>query len=362
MKEKIAQRLQLFKEGKTVKEIAELQNVSSASIVKTLNKCGITVKRRNSDSKLIYDDFKNGMSLKELKEKYNLDATGITWHLKKFENVSFKKSYKDNTEKIDKILQLYKEGYSLFKICRLAKSNSTYVKQIFKDNGIVYENKPQFRKKHINENIFDVIDTQEKAYWLGMLYADGYVTLYHKKGDGYCVELCLKDKEHIEKFIEFLGDKESKPAKKNSQLNGKTFISWRYAIYSKQLSGSLVKNGCLENKNLILNFPDINIVPENLICHFLRGYTDGDGTILKSSNKFYYALLGTKEFLDKVIDIFLEKELITQKPKYQMNGKAYGFQKSGKQVAKIMNYLHPKDTTIHLDRKYEKYAVLLGEE
>lgn len=361
MKEKIAQRLQLFKEGKTIKEIAELQNVSSSSVVQSLNKNGITVRRKNSDSKLIYDDFKNGMSLEELKKKYNTNVNGITWHLKKFENVSFKKSYKDNTEKINKVLQLYKEGYSLFKICKLAKITDRYVKQIFKDNGIVYENKPQFRKKHINENIFDIIDTQEKAYWLGMLYADGYITSYHKKGDGYCVELCLKDKEHIEKFIKFLGDKEHKPTKKIVKLNEKEFIEWRYNVYSKQLSTSLIKNGCLENKSLILTFPNEDIVPKNLLCHFIRGYTDGDGTVAVYRLP-HYSLLGTKEFLDKVVDIFLEKELITNKPKYQMNGKAYSFTRSGKQVAKIINYLHPKDTTIHLDRKYEKYAVLLGEE
>ena len=361
MKEKIAQRLQLFKEGKTVKEIAELQNVTTSCVTRTLNKYGIIVRRKNSDSKIIYDDFKKGMTLEELKKKYNTDVNGITWHLRKFEDVSFKKSYKDNTEKINKVLQLYKEGYSLFKICKLAKTSDIYVKEIFKDNGIIYENKPQFRKKHINENIFDIIDTQEKAYWLGMLYADGYVTLYHKKGDNYSVELCLKDKEHIEKFINFLGDKEHKPTKKIAKLNGKEFIEWRYAVYSKQLSTSLVKNGCLENKSLILKFPNENIVPKNLICHFIRGYTDGDGTVA-IYNLPHYSLLGTKEFLDKIIDIFLEKELIMRKPKYQMNGRAYSFTRCGKQVIKIMNFLHPKDTTIHLDRKYEKYAVLLGEE
>lgn len=31
-------------------------------------------------------------------------------------------------------------------------------------------------KYTFNENIFSVIDTPEKAYWAGFLYADGYLT------------------------------------------------------------------------------------------------------------------------------------------------------------------------------------------
>ena len=77
---------------------------------------------------------------------------------------------------------------------------------------------------------------------------------------------------------------------------------------------------------------------------------------------FFYNLLGTKEFLDEVIKIYLNKNLIVSIPKYQMNGKAYAFSKAGKQVKKIVNFLHPKNTTIYLERKYNKIAVLLGEE
>lgn len=363
MKEEIKQRIDLFKEGKTVKEIAKLQNTSTATVITSLNKNGIKIRRKNTDSKIIYNDFKFGMSLKELAEKYETSIGNIRYHIKKIENISFKKNYKDNTKKINKVLELYNQGYSLFKICVISKTNSKYVQQIFLDNGIIYKNKPQFRKKYINEHIFDIIDTQEKAYWLGLLYADGYVTLYHKKGERYSLELCLKDKEHIEKFITFLGDKEHKPTKKIVQLNGKEFIHWRYAVYSKQLSTSLVKNGCLERKSLILKFPTLNIVPENLRCHFIRGYVDGDGSIGESCNHIFFNLLGTKDFLDNVIEIFLNKKLISTKPKYKMNGNAYAFSKGGyRQISKIMNYLHPKNTTIHLERKYAKYAVLLGEE
>lgn len=37
---------------------------------------------------------------------------------------------------------------------------------------------------------FENIDTEEKAYWLGFLYADGYVNANEDK-----IELCLAEKD-----------------------------------------------------------------------------------------------------------------------------------------------------------------------
>ena len=49
---------------------------------------------------------------------------------------------------------------------------------------------------------FENIDTEEKAYWLGFLYADGYVNANEDK-----IELCLAEKDfhHLEKFKNFIG-------------------------------------------------------------------------------------------------------------------------------------------------------------
>lgn len=53
-----------------------------------------------------------------------------------------------------------------------------------------------------NRYIFENIDNEEKAYWLGFLYADGSVG-----STDYRVELGLaeKDLEHIKKFKNFIG-------------------------------------------------------------------------------------------------------------------------------------------------------------
>ena len=56
-------------------------------------------------------------------------------------------------------------------------------------------------KYYRNSNIFEKIDTEEKAYWLGFLYADGYVD--PERGE-IILGLAEKYKEHINKFINFL--------------------------------------------------------------------------------------------------------------------------------------------------------------
>ena len=88
-------------------------------------------------------------------------------------------------------------------------------------NKAGYESNPKYSRK-INSNklrkydysvcdhIFDNIDTEEKAYWLGFLYADGYVSEFNST-----IELSLeeKDLQHLERFRSFLG-LESKPFNK----------------------------------------------------------------------------------------------------------------------------------------------------
>lgn len=75
-------------------------------------------------------------------------------------------------------------------------------------------------KYTFNENIFSIIDNEEKAYWLGFLYADGYLT---DQGLFGCA-LQEKDKAHLNKFLTFLGMPEEeqeeciKYQKKNSFL------------------------------------------------------------------------------------------------------------------------------------------------
>ena len=57
------------------------------------------------------------------------------------------------------------------------------------------------KKFKVNDDYFEIIDTEEKAYWLGFLYADGCVA---RKGNYYNIKIdqALYDYEHVLKFKE----------------------------------------------------------------------------------------------------------------------------------------------------------------
>ena len=67
---------------------------------------------------------------------------------------------------------------------------SSYLKRV----GITIVNRQNICK--FNEHVFDNIDSEEKAYWLGFIFADGYIS---SQEGNYNFEISLKgsDKEHL---------------------------------------------------------------------------------------------------------------------------------------------------------------------
>lgn len=96
-----------------------------------------------------------------------------------------------------------------------------------------------------NKFIFDKIDNEEKAYWLGFLYADGSVGSTDNR-----VELGLaeKDYNHLVKFKNFIG------LDNNISYRPQT-KSYRYSFKNKIFKEILIKQGCVPKKSLILDFP-----------------------------------------------------------------------------------------------------------
>ena len=131
----------------------------------------------------------------------------------------------------------------------------------------------------------------------------------------------------------------------------------------------LINKGCVPKKSLILKFPTENVVPNNLIRHFIRGYFDGDGCVFfrtykvldKRVNKkidsknYTLNFVGTKEFLLKIKTI-LSSELQTNKDiEIRPKGKSYQLSYGGStNFIKIFEYLY-SDSTVFLYRKVNKF-------
>lgn len=217
----------------------------------------------------------------------------------------------------------------------------------FKELGIEIVNK-QNRSK-FNEHIFDQIDSEEKAYWLGFIFADGYISSSPiRKGvkSVYQFELSLgiKDIEHLNKFKRFMD------YEKDIITDGNRC---RFVVTNKYLWTLLNELGCTPNKSLSLTFPDI---PQNLVKHFIRGYFDGDGCISRHVHNTcvtpHIELLGTKQMLEQI----LLYSNISAKYKHDKrhSEETWSLEWSKQEGIDFINYLY-QDCSIYLDRKYELY-------
>jgi hypothetical protein len=209
--------------------------------------------------------------------------------------------------------------------------------------------------QNVDEHAFDIIDTEEKAYWLGFIFADGTIGSNNYRFE---LSLSLKDKTHLEKFKTFI--KYNKPVKIAKAGYGKRadqiYMRCRIFFNSKHLHGILNSYGCTPRKSLTLTFPKKEIFKEVvLIKHFLRGYVDGDGCISYATKNHTHMTLvieGTKAFLDGFQDnLILEKPNKIRKKSF---GKSYHLSFQRSRGLYVLKYLY-KQTTVYLDRKYERY-------
>ena len=247
------------------------------------------------------------------------------------------------------IIEAYQCGMYISHIEKKFHIDIRTIKKILQKNNINYIAKIA-RKHLINDNFFDVIDTEEKAYFLGFLFADGAVSKF-----GYNVRLTLKseDVNIIKKLEQCIYQDLSKDhivIRESKQLPGKYYAS--LDINSQHLVQSLNNLGCTPKKSLTLKFPNIG---SNLHSHFLRGYFDGDGYLNLKERVF--VLTSTLDFCKDALEILKQKtgknlHIYKYKNIYRLTSHGRN------QVVAILNYIY-NNSTVYLDRKYELYQKLI---
>ncbi len=209
-----------------------------------------------------------------------------------------------NEDEISIIIDKFTTGeYTIAKIAKEHELNTTRVRRILLKHGLSdFSTKSRLcRTFTINHNYFDIIDNERKAYWLGLLYADG-----NNNNKNSCIRIGLQeeDRELLEKFkIDVNSDKPllfTEISKKNPKWKN----SYTMAISSRNMSNRLVELGCIPAKSLILKFPTEEQVPAHLLRHFLRGMWDGDGSssLYFTNSKMHMTanLVGTTNICENV--------------------------------------------------------------
>lgn len=253
----------------------------------------------------------------------------------------------------------YNEKLSMESIGKLLGTSASTISKIMKQNNFKARTDREQALKYVcNEHYFDSIDTEEKAYWLGFMYADGFIQNKRKYGN-YKVGLSLteSDREHLEKLKNCLeSNVEIKTYIPKTKYNSKPYC--KLLVTSNILAEGLIKHGCVTNKTELLTFPDW--LNEDLKIHFIRGYIDGDGSVCywksEKDNKIYYGIriIGTNEMIEG-IQKFLGLNLKTA-PRWKdrdINNTQLNIG-GNRQVVKLLDLIY-ENANIYLDRKYEKY-------
>lgn len=250
----------------------------------------------------------------------------------------------------DKIKDLYLNHHSISDIISETFISRDKVTKHLKELGIYRK----YGAKYIqDDNFFNVIDTEKKAYWLGVLYADGCVRSPNR------VIFSSKDKDWVEIF-----KNDIQSDKRIYREFHKTFQKeiWKVALNSHQLYQDLCKHGCIDRKSKVIRMPNI---PKELIRHFIRGYFDGDGSACFSYatklNKHRTLRIsfccGSKQFLEDICAELPIKKLPTIG--WHDNGKNSGvwqFSLGPNNSLIIYDYFY-KDATVWLHRKKEIFEL-----
>ena len=253
---------------------------------------------------------------------------------------------------IEEYLNTPEEERSLTKLGEKYGIKRQTLSKHLKDRGyevINYQN-----RLRCDETVFDSIDNEESAYWLGFLYADGNIS---SAGNRLEVRLSIKDLSHLEKFRKFL---KLSTEIRTGVCNGNGFC--HLSVRNKHLWNTLNNLGCYPQKSLILKFPKLSIFKGNvqeLVLHFIRGYVDGDGCLTVYKRKTgviatELGLVGTESFLKAVNKIFKNKGYISNKSCQNWENKAFQLKFSFVPSRKIARYLY-ENANVYLERKYNKY-------
>lgn len=212
------------------------------------------------------------------------------------------------------------------------------------------------RKYNFNENYFDDIDSEEKAYFLGFLFADGNnsenrIVIGLQEQDVYILN-------KLAKCMNYTGNLQFvRKSKSDNNLKNMYYLR----MCSVNLCKKMSELGCTPKKSLTLKFP--NYISSKLLHHFIRGYFDGDGTVnfLHKQTHLNVGFVGTKQFVTKIVSYFNKNNIKFPKPyntsKTNKNTYATTFNSRRKSID-FYNLIY-KDATIFLTRKRDKFLKMI---
>lgn len=286
--------------------------------------------------------------------------------------------------RIDEWVKLYADGLSVWAIAEQYGVSATAVHAGLKRRGVqcrsISEAKIGRRQPYnavaqrkyfvADERIFQHIDSEAKAYWLGFLLADGGVSTsvgsrpkfgeHRIRRHILAVTLSDVDRSHLEAFNAFLGSTYQLEGTHGKNSNPGV----RLAVCSEPLVEDLITHGCVPNKTFVVELPK-DVLEPDLVRHVIRGYFDGDGSVTtyktseartKAKASFTSGSLVLLEQIKGVLNV----AGIDGIGLYKSKQRAYSLDVRNKgDIPKFYHYLYD-GATVFLERKKLKFEGYLG--
>lgn len=272
-------------------------------------------------------------------------------------NNGYKKGHKSIFSDYDK--KYMRENY----LCMPYKQIANHIGFTERQVRSWINNNCDLKNRKFNDKYFSSIDTHNKAYWIGFIYADGYVIKNDiSRNYELGIELQARDVKLLEDFNNELGGSHAikymhkekyicdnpLPSKTNSVV---------LRIYSKQIVSDLINCNVIRNKTKFSIFP---IVEDHLFFDFLRGYIDGDGCIYVNKHKISASQVHVTSAHREVLDYIRNKlsEYNIKSYVYKETDAKYRIYINYKDAINLLDLIYYDDNVQKLDRKYKKYLLL----
>lgn len=246
------------------------------------------------------------------------------------------------------IIELYSKGMTAREILPLfkdkVKSENT-IMSIVKQAGI---NRGNGVPTNADVNYFEAIDTEAKAYFLGLFLADGNVHRLRRNTEQYAIQICLQaqDRYIIEKFKQEIQSSNKIRSARNQN-------EYSFGVHSLKMAHDLMDKGVVPCKTFKaeLNYN----IPQNLFRHYIRGIFDGDGTVYMSkcktgTKKLRFGFYGTHKLVTQVQDWLIEQINITKHKIFDKEIVSFTIYQKMEDVKGFYDLMY-KDATIYLERK-----------
>lgn len=296
--------------------------------------------------------YKNGSTYKEMIAASGMSKTTVSRILKQTGTIEYRTTSVLSESDISHIIQMYKDDISVTQIAKMYACDVQTIYNCFRRLDIE-RTRNSNRKHRFNIHYFDVIDTSNKAYFLGLLFADGCnfkrsINIFLQAQDKHLLEDICQE-------IGYDGELELRDRSRDREKGANCQDVYGLRLHSTYMSDVLSRCGVVPNKSLVLQFP--TCVPDYLISHFMRGYMDGDGHIGRTEKDSSVTFVGTLDFC-KSLNCVLEKQLgivFSIREAGNCNGTTMQCEAKNKSDRKIFLDWIYQDADLKLNRKYQTY-------